>query len=244
MPKTKDSYAQVLPNVDDKLEVAVQEILDAKAQIQENTVRPKRTSYMLDVPYIYQYPYYPTGCESVSTCMVLQYYGIDMSVDKFIEQYLPIGYEPYYSGYGLVGDSPNDYFLGSPYSEYGYGCFAPVIATALEKIVNDKWEVKTLYNKSLDDLCHDYIDEDYPVILWASMYMEDPFVAFTFQDVASGEIIEWKQPMHCLVLVGYDKDYYYFNDPMIDKQVRFSKWEVENAYSKMGSQAVVMVNPE
>ena len=42
----------------------------------------------IDVPYIDQSKRYPTGCESVSTVMALQYAGVNISVDKFIDNYL------------------------------------------------------------------------------------------------------------------------------------------------------------
>ena len=43
---------------------------------------------ILNVPYIDQSIHYPTGCESVSSVMLLQYLGIDITVDEFIEKYL------------------------------------------------------------------------------------------------------------------------------------------------------------
>ena len=43
---------------------------------------------IIQVPYIDQSVKYPTGCESVSTVMLLQYLGYDISVDKFIADYL------------------------------------------------------------------------------------------------------------------------------------------------------------
>ena len=45
----------------------------------------------IDVPYISQKGKYPTGCESVSTVMLLQFLGYDISVDTFIENYLESG---------------------------------------------------------------------------------------------------------------------------------------------------------
>ena len=40
----------------------------------------------IDVPYIDQSKLYPTGCESVSTVMLLRFLGIDITVDEFIEK--------------------------------------------------------------------------------------------------------------------------------------------------------------
>ena len=42
----------------------------------------------LEAPYIDQSVKYPTGCESVSTVMLLQYLGYSLTVDEFIEKYL------------------------------------------------------------------------------------------------------------------------------------------------------------
>ena len=41
----------------------------------------------IDVPYIDQSKLYPTGCESVSTVMLLRFLGIDITVDEFIEKF-------------------------------------------------------------------------------------------------------------------------------------------------------------
>ena len=43
---------------------------------------------LIKVPYINQSKRYPTGCESVSSVMLLQYLGYDITVDEWIEQYL------------------------------------------------------------------------------------------------------------------------------------------------------------
>ena len=45
----------------------------------------------LEVPYIDQSVKYPTGCESVSAVMLLQYLGYSITVDEFIEKYLELG---------------------------------------------------------------------------------------------------------------------------------------------------------
>ena len=43
---------------------------------------------IIQVPYIDQSVKNPTGCESVSTVMLLQYLGYEITVDEFIENYL------------------------------------------------------------------------------------------------------------------------------------------------------------
>ena len=43
---------------------------------------------VIQAPYIDQTEKYPTGCESISAVMLLQYLGISISPDEFIETYL------------------------------------------------------------------------------------------------------------------------------------------------------------
>ena len=48
------------------------------------------------------------------------------------------------------------------------------------------------------------------------------------------------RPEHCLLLVGYDREFYYFNDPTAGKQYRYEKSDCEAAYAGMHEQAVVV----
>ena len=83
---------------------------------------------VLDVPFLSQLPEFPTGCESVSAVMALQYLGIDLSPGEFVDRYLPLGDAPHQGEDGvLTGCDPSEAFPGDPRSESGWGCFAPVI---------------------------------------------------------------------------------------------------------------------
>lgn len=87
----------------------------------------------IEVPYIDQSIKHPTGCESVSAVMLLQYLKYDITVDEFIEKYLE-KQEFEERGGQLYGPDPNQYFCGSPYDENSFGCYAPVICKALKKL--------------------------------------------------------------------------------------------------------------
>ena len=63
----------------------------------------------IDVPYIDQSGRYPTGCESVSTVMLLRHLGCNISVDEFIEKYLDCRDFEKRSGQ-LYGPDPRKYF--------------------------------------------------------------------------------------------------------------------------------------
>ena len=74
-----------------------------------------------------------------------------------------------------MGANPWEEFLGSPYSESGWGCYAPVIAGALEQLLQDRdikdLSVKELEGQSLESLCRAYVDRGVPVMLWATIEM-------------------------------------------------------------------------
>ena len=103
----------------------------AGAPEHDPAARP-RSAKLINAPYISQKGTYPTGCESVSTVMLLQYLGYKLSVDDFISECLEI--KEFEERDGITyGPDPRKYFCGDPYSEDGMGCYAPVIVKALNK---------------------------------------------------------------------------------------------------------------
>lgn len=220
---------------------------------EEETLPPKppkqppvaKHKKLLNVPFIDQRQKYPTGCESVATVMTMQYWGMSISVESFIDNYLPQGRAPFSDETNQrFGDDPRKVFLGSPYSKYGWGCYAPVIVTAANKCIDrKKLEVNNITGTSLDTLCRTYIDKDIPVIVWATTDMQTlkPWKeSHTWTILGTSEQFTWKSPMHCLVLVGYDDSSYYFNDSQRGKDFRYSKSAVQTAYGALGMQAVVI----
>ena len=200
----------------------------------------------IDAPYLDQREKYPTGCESVTAVMALQYAGVDITVEEFIDNYLPQGNAPYTREDGtLVGADPWKVFLGSPYEESGWGCYAPVITGALEQLLQDRGleglSVQELEGESLDKLCREYIDAGTPVLLWATIGMEEPVVSQTFTIQGTGEAFDWVYPMHCLLWVGEAGDSWLFHDPLAGEATPYRKDRVERAYQGLGCQAVALV---
>lgn len=186
-----------------------------------------------NVPFISQVFKYPTGCESVSTVMALQYAGVDMTVENFIDNYLDKGSNKSFD--------PNVCFGGNPYSTSGYGCYSPVIKKALDRILKDSLlYAKEEKGKSIEYLCSEYIDRDIPVIFWATQRMETPRKSTRIP--YEGRYIQWISPMHCLLLVGYDDNHYIFNDPQEHALTYYSKEAVETAYAGLFKQAVVILD--
>lgn len=207
----------------------------------------KKHKKLIKVPYIDQTKEWPTGCESVSAVMLLQYLGVDISVKQFVEQYLEK--EPLVEKDGkLYGGNPWKVFVGDPADDQSMGCYAPVIKKALERALrqesrqgrsleaglreNSPQEEKRsaqaqrdsgrerravdLTGVSMEVLLREYIDNDKPVIFWASIDLKETYSGPEWILRDSGEYFLWRSNEHCMLLVGYDEENYYFNDPWHD----------------------------
>ncbi|NCB32877.1 MAG: hypothetical protein EOM64_03175 [Erysipelotrichia bacterium] len=195
----------------------------------------------IDVPYIDQTVIAPTGCESVSACMLVQYLGIRMSSETFINTYLDR--KPMHLTDGkLYGPHPNDAFPGDPFSKDGYGCYAPVMVRALKRALPEQYEAINETGSSLEDLCRRYLDHGMPVLLWATIDMEPSELGSFYYLDGSGERYQWVGHEHCLLLVGYEEDQYWFNDPWNNHGVcTYPKETVEKRHAELGMQAVGII---
>lgn len=212
-------------------------------EVGETTYLPSAASLayerIVGIPFLDQKAY-PTGCESVTAVMALQYAGYEISVDTFIDDYLPCGDRPQLVDGVRYGCDPYEAFPGDPRTIAGYGCFAPVIAGAAERVVDDRHRVQELHGSSLTTLCEQYIDRGIPVMVWATAGMKPsrPSVRW-FTD--TGRVVQWVAPMHCLLLVGYTKNEYLFHDPQVGAYTAYDRAACETAYAVYGQQAVVIL---
>lgn len=207
------------------------------------------------VPFISQLKLYPTGCESVSMAMLLRYYGFDARVEDIIDTCLPRGPLPKELHGVLAGPDPRYVFPGDPYSEDGYGCFAPAVRAALEAFLErfspPAFTVREVYGASLRELCRDRIDRDIPVIVFATMGMAPPkkgpsWLILSKQGALTDRFVHWVSPMHCLLLLGHEtgddgETRYVFHDPTYGPYTRFSSSAAEAAYQAQGAQAVYLL---
>lgn len=172
----------------------------------------------IDVPYINQSEHYPTGCESVTTVMLLHYLGYDISVDDFINNHLVMRDFETRDGI-LYGANPWECFVGSPYDADSMGCYAPVICKALEQIVSDKYQVIDETGKEFQYLVDTYLQNGMPVIIWNSINLRKPVIGPVWKLLDSGEDFTWISNEHCMLLVGEDEENYIFNDPWDNRGV-------------------------
>lgn len=202
------------------------------------------TSKIISVATICQYPNYPSGCESVAAVMNLNYYGINVTVDKFIDSYLPTGSAPNKNSSGVwYSSDPNEVFLGDPRSEKGWGIWATGLAKAINKCLDDypgSYSVTVTYSETLDSLCEKYIVKNIPVLVWVTAYMKEPYQNITANIIGTKRTFTWISPNHCMLLVGFDENNYYFNDPITGKREKYSKSASNTAFKGNGSQAIII----
>ena len=189
---------------------------------------------------------YPTGCETITTIMCLLYWNVNVTPEEFIEQYLDKG-DVVIKDEQIFGPNPFDKFVGSPYLDFSFGCYEPVIEKALNKLISDKnlnLEIKNLNNVPIDTIIKDYIDKDIPVIFWATMDLKESYYSRTIIVPETGEKYQWKAREHCMLLVGYDKEKngLYFNDPYNNNGViLYDKTLVEKRHEEQYSNALAIV---
>ena len=65
----------------------------------------------------------------------------------------------------------------------------------------------------MQELIRCYIDREMPVVFWACIDMKKEIIGPQWKLLDSGELFTWRSNEHCMLLVGYDEEGYYFNDP-------------------------------
>lgn len=201
----------------------------------------KNATYLItDVPIISQYPDFPTGCESISAVIAMQYSGDNISPESFIDDYLEKS-SNFYSEDGIkYGPDPYAAFIGSPRSKSAYGCMAPVIENAMNKYYQGRKTVKNLTGSELETLCNEYINKNVPCLIWASIDMLEPKYTRSWT-LSDGSTYRWLANEHCMVLIGYDDTYYYFSDPYKGAMVKYEKTVSEKRFEAFGRQALAIL---
>lgn len=238
----KHKIIEVKPTSSERLTILTQDIVvnTNNGDFEASADLTKTKKLIKDVPLICQFPQYPTGCESVSAVMALNYCGNPISVEDFINDFLPTSRDFYMENGKIFGPSPYEYFIGSPKSNSSYGCMASVINRALIECIGESDRVANLTGEKLTDICENYIENDIPVIVWATnkMLETNPKNSWYLNDETR---FTWPGNEHCMLLIGYDESSYYFNDPYTGKTVSYNKTLTEDRFAELGRQAIAIL---
>ncbi len=206
---------------------------------------PVPASMQLEVPYISQEGVLPTGCELISSLMLLRYYGMETSLQEVLDN--TAFSQPKTINNRTYAQSPYKAFIGTPYDENSFGCYPPVIAEMLNYLLPEGKTAVDITGMELSEIAETYIPREQPVLVWATIAMLESFpnIGWYLLD-ENGEPTEewydWLANEHCLVLVGYDSEKYYFNDPYNSRGlVGYDRELVETRYAEIGKCAVVVI---
>lgn len=212
----------------------------------EMKTREMKVENVIEVPYLNQRSGYPTGCEVTSATMLLNFYGYDYTIDEVIDEFLPTsGVEFDEEKDVMIADSPYNSFIGDPSYSGSYGCFAPVIAKTLSDAMDDEQKVVDISGMELEKISELFLSNDIPVLVWVTIGMVPSYPSDEWELLDGSGTFTWIAEEHCMVLVGYDEENFYFNDPLnYDYPVTYEKELAQERFEELEKQAVVIIPKE
>ena len=208
-------------------------------------------SYMIEGVTVHPQVEFKAGCETYACTMLLESLGFDITERMFMENYLEIRYPSYGDDGNMYAPSMYSSQVGDIYG--GWGVYCTAMAKYMNNFLKDAGSEKTataLENVPLPELCERYISKGIPVMVWGTVEMLDPYPRFTWivdyveegdTHYKVGDTFTWLQHEHCLVLIGYDEENYYFADSCAGRVSVFEREVSEDRYEKIGMQAIVVM---
>lgn len=212
----------------------------AAAEVKPETVKPKPASAMVDAPVVKQLPELPPGCEIVSLTMLLNFYGITKSKMELVEEMVKDPTPAKWQNGSVV-------YWGNPYTGYvgdvtgksrGFGVYHTGLFPTLQANVATAVDL----TGSEFDVIERQIAEGIPVVVWTTIDFALPKKWVTW-DTPIGPI-ETTFMMHAVLLVGYDEQHVYVNDPLSGKKAhKLNKEQFLATWDVMGKQALSYTKP-
>lgn len=204
---------------------------EVRAAAQNNSIT------VLPVTAVNQYPLLPTGCEITAAVTVLNYWGDDVTLNEFADNWITKSRDFYYVDGVMHGPDPNEVFLGDPYITNSFGCYAGAIVNAVNNNSSECFANRIKVD-NLEELCS-FIDNGQPVIVWVTMDMREPENGKSWI-LPSGENFTWVAGEHSMVLIGYDKEKYWFCNPGTGAIEKYEKSICQSRFGSLGCQAIVI----
>ncbi|WP_423801890.1 C39 family peptidase [Neobacillus sp. SAB-20_R2A] len=211
-----------------------------ETQIQHATqtqqeIQPQNGKIIINnVPHIQQMPELARGCEVTSLAMLLQYAGVAVDKMTLAKQIKTI---PFRDQNGLKGN-PNDGFVGDIYSfkNSGYGVYHGPIVDLAEIYLPGR--IIDLTGQNIDSVYNMLIKGSPVWVITNSRFASLPQSEFSTWDTASGKVqITYRE--HSVLLVGYDENYVYLNDPLAEQGNKtIPRDSFEESWIQMGKQAI------
>jgi uncharacterized protein YvpB len=200
------------------------------------TIAIKKSSAMLNAPLVLQNPELFSGCEITTLSMMLQFYGIQKDKMELLPEMLydKTAYKKDNHGNIVYWGNPNLGFVGDITGRsLGFGIYHTALIVLLKKYIPSAVD---LTGKPFEVL-EEKIDEGIPVEVWTTIDYNDS-VDWLEWDTSIGPIrVTYSE--HAVLLVGYDKDNVYVNDPLTGlSHVKVNKALFKRTWEMMERQAI------
>ena len=201
---------------------------------------PKATSVMLDAPAIRQYPELPSGCELTSLTMLIQFFGINKNKMELVPELTkdPTPLKRNADGSIAYWGNPNTGFVGDiTGASKGFGIYHTALNELLKKYIPTAKDFTRQPFEKLEDQLRNGI----PSVVWTTINYQVPD-KWVVWDTPVGPI-QTTFMEHAVLLVGFDEQNVYVNDPYNGKsKVKIDKAQFLQTWEAMGSQALSYTN--
>lgn len=197
---------------------------------------PKQISAMIQAPAIRQHPELPSGCEITSLTMLFQYYGIEKSKMELVPEMKkdPTPMQRGADGTITYWGNPNTGFVGDATGRSrGFGIYHAALFELLKKYIPSGVDL----TGGDFDAIEKHVSNGTPVVIWTTVDFNPP-TKWVVWDTPTGPIKTTFQE-HAVLLVGYDEQQVFVNDPWTGKaQVAINKQQFIKTWEAMGKQAI------
>ena len=200
---------------------------------QETTLKTKA---LMNVPLIKQNPELKYGCEVTSLAMMLKYAGANTDKMKLYQE-IKKDNDPLKRSRGNIisWGNPADGFVGDMTGEQaGYAVFDKPMIDLINRYLPGR--AVNLTGKNFDEVLA-HVSAGYPVVIWTTgdYRLPDRWESWTH----GKEVIKTPLDLHAVVLVGFEGNTIYLNDPLSGKkQVGVDKQQFIDTWKAMNSKAV------
>lgn len=204
-----------------------------------NNYEPRSTYHLIeDVPRIEQNPELNRGCEVTSLAMLLNYKGISVDKMTLAQNIIKDNSVKTEKDGKIYYGNPNSGFVGDIYdiNKDGLGVYHGPIYELLSTYLGG--EAVDITGCEREDIMF-YIGKNRPVwIITNTKFKPLPPSDFVSWESAEGPVYTTYSE-HSVLVIGYDNDYVYFNDPLDASSVKKeNKDNFFDAWEQMGRQAV------
>lgn len=190
---------------------------------------------------------WPKGSACACAVMLLQYLGLQITVDEFIDNFLPQRKIHYREG-ALIGPDPDIQFAGSPYDAKSFGCYSGAIAAALNECFRQKgltWQAVDAAGMSTRDLLAASLDRGMPLLYWVTGDMKPPVLELSWQIKGTEKKASWYRNCSCMLLTDCDSETMTFIDPCCETGTRkVSRMLAVKRHAELGKRTVLVVRQD